>query len=132
MTKLSPALSAIFSALSNSRAVAGCEIDLARARPRHLRHLAERLFDAGQRLPRIAAGAVDQARGQTLRIVEQDLEDMLGRELLMALAQGKGLRGLDESTRTFGVFLDIHASLPRAQTAAPGRRTSPERPTAKM
>ena len=32
VTKLSPAFSAIFSALSNSRAVAGCEIDLAGAR----------------------------------------------------------------------------------------------------
>src|SRR3954469_17873820 len=53
---------------------------------------------------------------------------MLGRELLMALAQRKRLRGLDEPARTVGVFLDIHASLPRAQTAAPGRRTSPERP----
>ena len=87
VTKLSPAFSAIFSALSNSRAVAGGEIDLAGARARDLRHLAERRFDGGQRLPRIAAGAVDQARGQTLRVVEQNLEQVFGRELLMALAQ---------------------------------------------
>ena len=108
VTKLSPAFSAIFSALSNSRAVAGGEIDLAGARARHLRHLAERLFDGRQRLARIAAGAVDQTRGQTLRIVEQDLEHVLGRELLMALAQGEGLRGLDETAGAVGVFLDIH------------------------
>ena len=90
MTKLSPAFSAIFSALSNTRAVAAREIDLAGAAARHLRHLAERLFDAAQGLPRIAAGTVDQARGQTLRIVEQHLQEVLGRELLMAFAQAPG------------------------------------------
>jgi hypothetical protein len=37
----------------------------------------------------LAAGAVDQAGGQTLRVVEQHFEDVLGRELLMALAKGQ-------------------------------------------
>src|SRR6476619_6336127 len=45
---------------------------------------------------------------------------MLGRELLMALAQREGLRRLDETASAFGVFLDIHQSLPRARFLAPG------------
>ena len=42
------------------------EIDLAGARPGHLGHLVERILDGAQRLPRVAAGTVDQAGGQTL------------------------------------------------------------------
>ena len=68
---------------------AGREIDLARAGARNLRHLAERVFDAGQHLARIAAGTVDQARGEPFGVVEQNLQKMLGRELLMALAQAR-------------------------------------------
>jgi hypothetical protein len=44
---------------------------------------------------------------------------MLGRELLMALAQREGLRRLDETAGTLGVLLDIHQSLPRARSLAP-------------
>jgi hypothetical protein len=45
---------------------------------------------------------------------------MLGRELLMALAQREGLRRLDKTARTLGVFFNIHQSLPRARFLAPG------------
>ena len=61
-----------------------------------------------QRLPRIAARAVDQPGGETFGIVQQHLEQMLRRELLMAFAQGQRLRGLDKTPRTVGVFLEIH------------------------
>ena len=44
---------------------------------------------------------------------------MLGGELLMALAQGEGLRGLDETASAVGVFLDIHQSLPPGPLEAP-------------
>jgi hypothetical protein len=59
--------------------------------------LAEGRLDCRQRLARAAAGAVDQTAGQTLGVVEQDLEQVLGCELLMALAQGQRLRGLNET-----------------------------------
>ena len=98
--------------MSNSRAVAAREIDLAGAAAGHLRHLAERLLDRGQRLARIAAGAVDQAGGQPFRVVEQDLEEMLGGELLMPLAQRERLGGLDKTASAVGVFLDIHQIAP--------------------
>ena len=55
---------------------------------------------------------------------------MLGGELLMALAQGQGLGGLDETARAVGVFLDIHRSLPRALLRRPAWRTSGEHPPA--
>jgi len=45
---------------------------------------------------------------------------MLGRELLMALAQREGLRRLDKTARALGILLDIHQSLPRARILAPG------------
>ena len=41
------------------------------------------------------------------------LEQVLGGELLVALAHGEGLGGLDESARTVGVFLEVHPLLPR-------------------
>ncbi len=42
-------------------------------------------------------------------IVEQHLQNMLGRELLVPLAGGEGLRALDKTAGAFGVFLEIHA-----------------------
>ena len=45
-------------------------------------------------------------------VVEQHLQEMLGRELLVALAERVGLGRLDEALRPLGVFLDIHASDP--------------------
>jgi hypothetical protein len=54
------------------------EIDLTGALPADLRALVERGLDVAQRLARIAAGTVDQARRQSFRIVEQNLEQMVG------------------------------------------------------
>jgi hypothetical protein len=46
---------------------------------------------------------------------------MLGGELLIALAEGKTLRGLNESARTFGLFLEVHRmSLSRLGARPPG------------
>ena len=87
------------------------QIDLAGSAAGHLRHLAERLLDSVQGLPRIAAGAVDQAGRQPFRIVEQDLEDMFRGELLVPFAQSKGLGRLDKTASAVRVFFDIHISL---------------------
>ena len=38
---------------------------------------------------------------------------MLGRELLVALAQGQRLGGLNEAASAVRVFLEIHGLLPR-------------------
>ena len=67
----------------------GIEIDLPGPAARYLRALGERRFHGGQRFARTPAGAVDQPGREPFRVVEQDLEQMLGGELLVALAQGQ-------------------------------------------
>ena len=94
------------------------EIDLAGCRRRYtFGRLASAASTACKRLARIAAGAVDQAGRQPFRVVEQDLEQMFGGELLVALAQGQRLRGLHETAGAVGVFLEIHESTPSALMA---------------
>ncbi len=98
------------------------DIELARPAAFHLGTLLQRRLDLGERLARAAAGAVDQAGGEPFRIVEQHLEEVLGGELLMPLAQRKRLRRLDESAGPVGVFVEIHGSslLPAAREGAAG------------
>ena len=108
MTKLSPAFSPAFSAVSNTRAKRRIEIDLPGAAAGNFRALGERRLDRGQRRARIAAGAVDQARGEPFGVVEQDLQQMLGRKLLMALALRERLGGLNETAAAVGIFFEIH------------------------
>ena len=66
----------------------------------------------------MAAGAVDQPGRETLRVVEQDFQQVFGGELLVALAQGQRLRGLHETARAVGEFLEIHSSTPSAHDGA--------------
>ena len=94
------------------------EIDLAGAAAGNLGPLGERRLDGGQRLARIAAGAVDQPRGEPFRVVEQHLQQMLGRELLMALALRERLGGLHETAGAVGIFFKVHVQLPRPVPAA--------------
>ena len=84
------------------------EIDLARATAGNLRALGERCLDGGQGLPRIAAGAVDQPGREPFGIVEQHLEQVLGRKLLMALAEREGLGRLHETAAAVSVFVKVH------------------------
>ena len=44
-------------------------------------------------------------------VVDQRLQDMLGRELLVVAVERILLGGLDEAARPLGIFLDIHLSL---------------------
>ena len=57
----------------------GPHVDLARARALHLGELRERGFRLGQRLARAAARAVDEPGGEPFVVVEQNLEEVLGR-----------------------------------------------------
>src|SRR5262249_46593675 len=86
------------------------QIDLTGAAARHFGKLGERRLDRRKRFARSPARAVDQAAGQALRIVEQNLEQVLGGELLVAFAQGQRLGGLNETAGAVGVFLEIHIS----------------------
>ncbi len=90
------------------------EIDLPGPGAGNLGPLGEHGLDCLQGLAGIAAGAVDQACRQPFRVVEQNLEQMFGGELLMALAQGQRLGGFHETAGAVGVFVEIHASTPSA------------------
>jgi hypothetical protein len=108
VTKLSPAFSPAFSAVSNTRARPDRD-RLGRRRRRKLSGAWRAPPRRGQRRARIAAGAVDQAGGeQPFGVVEQDFEQVLGRELLMSLALGERLGRLDETAAAVGIFLEIH------------------------
>ena len=76
----------------------------------HLGQLAQRQLGALQRVARASPRLVDEAGGEPLGIVEQHLQQVLGRELRVALAHGEALRALDESACALGVFLDVHSS----------------------
>ena len=60
----------------------------------------------------IAAGMADQARGSTFLIVQQCLQQMLGGDLLMEVADGNRLGGLQESPGPLGEFFNIHIGVP--------------------
>jgi hypothetical protein len=57
-----------------------------------------------------AASGADEAGGETFLVVEQNLQEMFGRETLMPRADGKPLRGLDEAAAPVRVFFEIHMS----------------------
>src|SRR6185437_16730484 len=103
------------------------EIDLPRTATTDLRALGERGLDSLQGLARITARAVDQARRQPFRVVEQDFQEMIGAELLMTLAKGQGLRGLHETAGAVRIFLEIHVvRLPRPIMAPVFKSEPPE------
>ena len=108
VTNLSPAFSAIFSAVSNTRASSGARYNCPAAAARNLGPLGKRRLDRAQRLAGVAAGALDQARRQAFRVVEQHLEQMLGCELLVALAQGEALGRLHEALGPIGIAFEVH------------------------
>src|SRR5208282_1958119 len=95
------------------------EINLSGAAAGDFRTPGEHRLDGGQGLARIAARAVDEPSGEPLGIVEQHLEQMLGRKLLVSLAQRERLGGLDETAAAVGVFVEIHI-LPSAYSERPG------------
>src|SRR5690606_15219611 len=78
----------------------------------------------------IAAGPLDEAGGEAFGIVDQDLEDMDGQELLVPAAERELLRALNEPTRPFGEFFYVHRfnSPFLARFVAPGFRHTRERP----
>ena len=60
---------------------------------------------------RVAAGGADQPGGGAFLVVQQRLEQVLGRDPLVEFADGDGLRGLQESPRALGELLDVHRLL---------------------
>ena len=98
------------------------EIELPGARALHARQFLQRDLGLDQRLARPSARAIDQARRQPFRVVEQNLQHMFGGELLVPFADGQRLRGLDEATRALGIVLEIHSDPPAVDPSRSDRR----------
>ena len=88
------------------------EIELAGARALHLGQFGEREFDLRERVARAPARLVDQPGREPLLVVEEHLEQMLGRELLMAFADRERLRALDEAPARSVYFSKFMRCLP--------------------
>ena len=101
----------LFGIVENARR-RGREIELPRARALHLRQFGKRELGVAKRLARAPARPVDEARGKPFLVVEKNLQNMFGRELLVTFADGERLRALNETPRPFGIFFDIHRNLP--------------------
>ncbi len=86
----------------------GRHVDLARPRPLDLREPVELRINGGERRLRIAAGGADKIGAKALAVLQQDLQQVLRRQPLMAAPQRHRLRRLEETLRAIGVFLEFH------------------------
>src|SRR5690606_18119079 len=86
------------------------------------RNLLEGSFELRPRDLDVAARALDESGRHALVVVEEDLEQMERRELLVPLPQCKGLGALDETAGPLGVFLDVHSTLLVWHAGSPRRR----------
>ena len=77
---------------------------------------AEHELDGCERVAGLAAGALDQPGGHAFGVVEQHFQEMVGAELLVALAQRQALRRLHETLGAVGIFLEVHIIPPRHGT----------------
>ena len=96
------------------------EVDLAGAAARDLGAPGQRPLDRRKRIAGTASRALDDAGRQPLGVVEQHLEQVVGAELLVLLAQGQALGRLHEPLGTVGVYLEVHDIPPRHGRFAPG------------
>ena len=62
--------------------------------------------DAGELV--VAPGGADQASGRSLLVVQESLEQVFRRKLLVEFTHRNGLGSLNEAARPFGEFLNIH------------------------
>ena len=72
--------------------------------------LGELGLDRLEGLCRARPGGVHQIGRQAVLVVEQYLEQMFGRQTLVAFAQGQTLGRLDKALGAFGVVVDVHGS----------------------
>ena len=89
----------------------GGHVKLAGAAARYLGSLGECRLAGRERRLGVAARLANKARGEPLVVVEQHLQQMIGRELLMALAKRKALRRLNEAACAVRKLFKIHGSL---------------------
>ncbi len=86
----------------------GRHVDLPRPRPLDLREPVELGIDRLQCRLRVAPGGANEIGAQPLAVLQQHLQQVLGRQPLMAAPQRHSLRRLEETLRAIGVFLEFH------------------------
>ena len=78
---------------------------------------------------RVTPARADQAAGGPFRVIQQRLQQMHGRHLLVEFANGNGLRRLQKTAGAVGKFLDVHV-VPLLSGRCPsppnGQRMTPE------
>ena len=86
----------------------------------NLRLLVELGIDRKQNRLRVAARGADQVGAKAFLVFEQNLEEMFGREALMAAAQCQILSGLNKAFGPLGIFFELHdGTLQRTGRSAP-------------
>jgi len=73
-----------------------------------LRQLAQFCFDSAQSLGGVTATGADQLGRHPFAVVQQGLQKVIWRDLLMVFPQTDGLGRLEKAFRPVGKFLDIH------------------------
>jgi hypothetical protein len=86
------------------------QIELAGPAAFHLGQLLQVGLDGGQHAARIAARRLDQAGRQPLLVVDENFQDVIGNEALMAFPQSQILGRLNETARPLGEFFEVHMS----------------------
>src|SRR6202035_330765 len=86
-------------------------------------------IDRQQDRLRVAARGADQIGAEAFLVLEQDLEQMLRRQPLMAAAQRQILGRLDKALRPFGVFFEFHGARASDEPAAAPPSGSPRGPS---
>ena len=103
----------------------GRHVELARALAFDLGLLGQRRLDRAMHGAGIAACGGDQVGREALRIVQQDLQEVVGKEALVPFAQRQHLGALQEAAHAVGVLLLVHHST--LSFDAPDQRQAKER-----
>ena len=98
---------------------AGRRLRLRRPAAGHFRELRELGLHRLARRAVVGAGGTDQPRRRPLLVIEQGLQQMLGRELRVEFADRDRLRGLNEPARAFGKLFNVHRCVPVQATGRP-------------
>ncbi len=77
----------------------------------YLRQFRQRFVRQLQCFFRLAARGANKVRGEPLLIVQERFQDVFGCELLMAVPQGDGLRGLNETACAVRIVFKLHLDL---------------------
>ena len=95
----------------------------------HFRQARHEVFHRVLGANRVTPGSADQAAGRPFRIIQQRLQQMRGRYLLVEFADRDGLRRLQKTAGAVGKFFDIHV-VPLLSGRCPsppnGQRMTPE------